>query len=352
MRPLRDSNLTAKIEASRRRLVDRLSREFPYLRLSDLRQACETLESELIAFLADIAMDNAPELFSMRKSEDGLHLLDDRSAYYQIVVARSVREPSQNIIFLRPLEYDNVEQPREFLFDIAGYGSCRSIAFLYVPKDAYRVNFSLVHSWFKGIFESGYHWFFEVAGGVTNYQLADLANRLYGHSRKYIPRETLGANLWFSVIVNGFGFRLAEPHVASNAFRIIDANNRTQAHSTNRYVSELLGTFLPENIMLMRKAIDQGVCVDVNLSGTEYRREGSIYAVTLTALYGHESFTVYPIFKGRDLSVGAVFPTEVRIHVEPILDQLVGDLAAICSNYKEPSGESLKIFTSSAYMIP
>ena len=353
MRHLQDRELVAKIEGSRRRLVERLTREFPSLHLSDLRDACETLESDVIAFLVEIAMENAGDLFRMRKSSDGIHLTDDSGAYYQITAARDVKEPSQNIIFLRPASLDkSPEVAQEFRIEIEGYGSCRSILFLYMRRDAYRLNFELIRSWFKGIFEAGYLWFFEVASSVTNFQLADLAQRLYGYSRKYISREKLGVNLWFSVIVNGYGFRLIEPHVARNAFKIIDSHNRTQAHSTNRYVSELLGTYLAESLMLMRRAIDDGACVDVNLGGTEYRKQGSIYALTLTALYGHESFSIYPIFKDNHLRVGAVFPAEARVHIEPILDEIAADLAAICANYQEPSGEALKIFTSSAYMLP
>jgi hypothetical protein len=352
MRHLQDRELIAKIEGSRRRLIDRLTKEFPALSLVKLRDACETLESEVIGFLVDTAFENATELFGMRKGADGIHLLDDRGSYYQITAARSVREPSQNIVFLRPTSLDTTAQvPREFLISIEGFGSCRSISFLYLQQDAYRLNFELIRGWFKGIFEAAYHWFFEVAGSVTNFQLAELANNLYSYSRRYIPKNTLGANLWFSVIVNGYGFRLAEPDVARNAFRIIDTNNRSQAHSTNRYVSELLGTFLDESLMLMRRAIDDGLCVDVDMGGTEYRKEGSIYALTLTALYGHESFSIYPVFKGNPLSVGAVFPTEVRRNIEPILDEIIGDLEAMCSSYREPSGEALKIFTSSAYML-
>lgn len=352
MRYLPDRELTAKIQASRRRLIELLEHHYPSLRLSNLRSACEAIEAEILTFLVSTMMEYASELFSMHESSDGLHLIDDSGEWYQISTAPNVREPSQVVMFLRPVGFRTHEQASEFLIDIGGYGSYRSILFLYLRRDGYRVNFSLMRSWFKAVFESGYHWFFEVAGSVANYQLADLANRLYGYTRKYIPLESLGANLWFSVIVNGFGFRLVEPHVARNAFKIIDAHNRSRDHSTNRYVAELLGTFLPESIMLMRRVIDDGFCVDVDLSGTEYRKDGSIYALTLTALYGHESFTVYPIFKGRNLSVGAVFPTESRSHIEPVLDELADDLATMCQCYREPSGEELKIFTSSAYMMP
>jgi hypothetical protein len=221
------------------------------------------------------------------------------------------------------------ETCREFSIDIDSYGKYAELVVMYPPRVAFGLNYVLIRHWFKTIFESGYHWFFQIAGKTANIRLADLSRRLYEYSKKYIADE-LRSNLWFSAIADGYGFRLIDEQVAKESFKIFKSNNPSLNYSTNRFVSELLSTYLPENIMLMRKAINGGQCIDVDLAEALYKKQGSIYALTMTALYGCESFTVYPIHKGDRLSVGSVFDSKHKSLIQPILDAHKDNLAAIC----------------------
>ena len=62
-------------------------------------------------------------------------------------------------------------------------------------------------------------------------------------------------------------------------------------------------------------------CMDGDMSQAKYKKEGSIYASTMAALYGSESFTIFPIQVSEPLSVFALFPTEHRNIIRPILSQ-------------------------------
>jgi hypothetical protein len=332
MRYLQDSVLVTAIERSKKELIDSLAETYLTVGLSGLRELAERIEDEITGRLLDTIYRNAPLLLSLTPSSDGLHLVGGNGELYKLISSFNITEPKQFIICLQSLT-GLPEKCGEFYVDIDGYGRYTQVLLLYPARVADGLNNQLIYSWVKAIVETGYLWFVDKAGKITNVDLPDLAADLYAYIRRYLLDEASKTKLWFSAIADGWGFRLIDPSLATQAFAKFKAHNELSAYSTNRYVAELLSTYLPESIMLMRTAIDGGECIDVNLRDAQYTKSGSIYALTMTTLYGCESFTVFPVYKGERLSVGGVFDTENRSMLEPLLGFHKSELVRICREH-------------------
>jgi len=341
MEYLPDKYLIEKIESSKKKLIDSLYSEYTSIQLGNLSKIAERIELNIIAYLNIIIFENSKILFKMNPSKDGLHLLSNKGAIYQILSASNIKQHNQLIIrFNNIREYEY--QDKEFIVCIESFGKCSEVIVTYPQSIGKGFKIPLIQYWVKQIIEVAYFWFFDTVGTLVNKDLSKLSIRLYDYIVKYIESEEIRKNLWFSAMTDGYGFRLINDELAKQSFNIFKRNlNDSLSYSANRYVSELLSTYLPENIMLMKKAIEKGKCIDVDLKDAVYKEDRAIYALTMSTLYGCDSFTVYPIYKGDKFSVGSVFDTKNKEFIQPFLDVHRENIMKICV---EHSGNIKKIF--------
>ena len=335
MRSLPDSELIALVERAKAALIERLNSDCPSVQLANIASISQHVEHILLEELSSNLLVNAETLFGLRASVDKIHLLDRRGCLYRAFCACDVMAPNRLVVHLLAVSESRGKR-RELLIEVGGTGQYREIVLAYPSRLAFTMRYPLIRYWFRSLVEAGYWWYFEQAKRVGNELLSDLASRLYGYARQFLCGSDLCDSLWFSAIWEGVGFRLLNDKVVQKAFSSIKEHNKTDIHSTNRYIAELLATQLPERMMLMRTAIDGGVCVDVDITDAVYRKNGSIYALTMATLYGSQSFSVYPIYRSDRLSVGSVFPTHLRHELQPTLDVHCNELAKVCEGYAEP----------------
>jgi hypothetical protein len=170
------------------------------------------------------------------------------------------------------------------------------------------------------ICESGYAWIRERIEELVASEEVALGARLYRYARTIFPSRKINENLWFAVVSEQWGFRLIDGTVVDRAFDLMKPQALEYGHSTTKLVAELLQTRLPREKLLMQQALTLGQCIDVSLADAQYRQEGSIYASVLSALYGSDAFTIFPIRQEGQFSILALFPTGMSLVKERLIE--------------------------------
>ena len=145
----------------------------------------------------------------------------------------------------------------------------------------------------------------------------NFAKQLYAYSRSLFSNQKLLDNFWYAIVGQGYGFRLFDSELTNSAFDIIEGNISDYDSYTNLLVTELLGTKLPTEKMLMSIAIQYKQTLIAELKKALYTAEGSIYSTTLYSLYGSENFVIWPIYID-DYSVLALYPVDSKKAIEII----------------------------------
>lgn len=311
-------NNILNIEVTKKSVIDELNNTYSKIDLNNVSSVSELIEENIKLFVTESIKTNSQSIFGFALNDDNLIC---NSSGLPFRVENSIDLKSYNRIHYRlnPLVEERIRFS-SLIISIKGYGRFKEIVFSYPTKLKKSINFIFLHELIKAIYDTSYKWFYNKVINLVNKDLDNLSTNLYGHLKKYIYHDEIRENLWFASVTKGFGFRLLDSDLADSSFKIIEENAYSLNHSTNKYVAELLKTYLPEDILLMRQALKSKKCIDVSLEDAKYKKEGSIYALTLGSLYGCDSFTVYPVYVSSKLNVLALFDTKNKKYIKPILD--------------------------------
>jgi len=317
----------AVLETAKKELLTQLEWLYNQLELADLAHAAESLEEfakkQLVHYLTKLA----PILFRCRTAQEPRMIMDEHGYIYHLQIADDVKD-FQN--FFVGLTQIGEPQPKftQKTFKIGGFGRYKKARFFTPSQVATR--YDLLSALVSMIFETTYAWYKNRVEELVNDDKIYLVKNLYTYAKNIFADEHIRENFWFATVTQDTGYRLLEGEVARAAFGLIESHARTYGHSTNRLVAEVLNTILPRAKLLMQTAVTADKCIDADLSQAKYKKEGSIYASALAALYGSDSFTVFPILTTGQICIVTLFPTPLRSVIEPILIEHRAALAKEC----------------------
>ncbi|MDA2933465.1 hypothetical protein MYX82_03890 [Acidobacteria bacterium AH-259-D05] len=332
----------AVIEAEKRKLLTSLDETFGTIGLRDLSVVAEVIEIFLQMNSKEVLSRHAWDICECVHHPNSAYLVHNNREYYEVVIGGSITSKATLLISLNSCSPHLPRKNKQRTFSIKGFGKYKKVRFFF-PQHL-RVNVDLAVGLVRGLYETGYGWIRNQIELLAQRENIALVDDLYNYLRRIFPAKELRKNLWFASITEGYGFRLIERHVAAESFELIDRHAGLYGYSTSRLVSELLSTRLPSEGLLMQIALNLNQCIDGDLSLAKYKKEGSIYAGTMEALYGRESFTIFPVRTGEKLSVFALFPTEDRSSIEPILVEHTAELSEMVVNASPRIERALKIF--------
>lgn len=312
------------------RLLQALDALYPHPELPELPAIVEEVEQVLQLHLREVLLSHAPLLFGGLRYEGRAYLVDDALGFFDLHIGPDILNPRELVVNLAPRVPHASAQAAETLGKVEGLGRVSTVRLVYPLNLAVRA--SLAADLVCAVFSAGYHWTREqIEAVVTRHEIA-LIDDLYGLLRALFPSELLRKKIWFATLTSGYGFRLIDREATLAAFEEIDQYAADFGFSTNRLVAELITTRLPREQLLMQVALRLNQCIDAELKDAKYTQEGSIYAGTLQSLYGSEAFTIFPIRLSESLSVFALFPTQHRTEIEPVLLAAIDDLTRLCAD--------------------
>jgi hypothetical protein len=338
------------VEAEKDKLLQELDHIYGFPSLPEIPALAENLEKTLQGYILTILKKHSHLLFGARYNEANHFLtLEDGKILLSIKLAEDIRNFGQLCILVQPSLFAKTKE-LEFHISIKGYGKIDEIVFLY--PEFLPLQLDLLNSLLKNLFEVGYQWFENKIEMLSNNEKVALSKNLYGYVRSIITSDILQKHLWFATVTKGYGFRLIDHDVAMNLFKQIEPNAETFSHSTNRLAAEMLSTKLPQEKLLMPIAIAENRIMDVNISEAKYSKEGSIYSGAMSAFYGCDSFTIHPIFKKKQSSVVALYPTDKRTYFEPLITAHLERLEEICASSISRVHAALELFERKTSNVP
>ena len=306
-------------ESLKEDIIQSLDEDFFSIKLSQISELAEAIEHILIEKVKNILKKYSKELFGILCEEDKCFLVsENKDVLFTINVAESLKDPGLLHIVIAPNILGEKIKLSEYTILIKGFGRIKMIILSY--PDVIDIKLDIIHLILREIYESVYNWFKIKISCLVSSERVALTEELYNFTKKIITSEKLRKHLWYATVTKGYGFRLIEQDVALDLFDQISPNAEYFWQSTNRLVAEMLSTRLPKEKILMQKAIESNKILDVSIKDAPYSKEGDIYAAAMFAFYGGDSFTIHPIVTDKDTSVLALYPTDKRNELEPIIN--------------------------------
>lgn len=324
------------IENEKKELLNSLEQNLGSIKINQLQYLSEAIESFILQKLDDTIKKYSSVLWGLTLHEASC-IFNYSRCHLFYTFACSIRKYEEMILTITSesefVELKNVE------ISLDAYGRYKKLVFIY--PEFLKIDPNATLGLIKTMFEVGYNWYFEQIDRIVASLEVSLADELYSYTRKIIYNKQLRDNLWFSSITDGYGFRLIGRDVSRSSFKLIDGNNKSSFHSTNRLVAELLNTRLPSNQLLMNQCALLKQCIDADMSNADYSKGDNIYGLTLAAFYDSTSFTIYPIYISDRFAVFCLFPTEHNKYLSEILSQHSNELTEVILRRKSDLIKSL-----------
>lgn len=282
--------------------------------IDELSELCSKIENKILSLIICKTQKYGKLLFNKIHMCGFDYLVDTSGNKYLITIADDILDnSSMSICINKNFSKTKATDLTNLDFTINTTGRYHNIH-LIIHKDLIPSNTKIV-DFYKMIFETSYSCFKETVIQYVSNSKVCVAKNIYSYVKSLFTNRDLLKNFWFAIVGQGYGFRLVDLDLTENAFQIINDSIDDYASYTNKLVSELLGTKLPTEKMLMTLAIKHKQTLIGELNKALYTSEGSIYSTTLYALYGSESFVMWPIYID-EFSVLALYPTEVKTEIE------------------------------------
>ena len=308
----------AVIESERKQIVKGLQESFGQFRLAALSEAVDEIESLIQQHCGQRIRELLVAVSNLRVVPASSYLLGPGDEYFELVVTNDPRKTGVLLVTVLARSPYESQPLTKRVRRISGYGRYDKVEVL-LPR-CITEHATLIVESVVAICESGYAWIRERIEELVASEEVALGARLYRYARTIFPSRKINENLWFAVVSEQWGFRLIDGTVVDRAFDLMKPQALEYGHSTTKLVAELLQTRLPREKLLMQQALTLGQCIDVSLADAQYRQEGSIYASVLSALYGSDAFTIFPIRQEGQFSILALFPTGMSLVKERLIE--------------------------------
>ncbi len=337
------------IEQEKKSLIDELNSLFPSIRIDDIVNISEMIERILEDFLGSLLRKYSYLLLSINCVEDACFLTKgDGELLFSINIGEDINQSGVLCVYVMQ-RFHSSKNTNNIYVKINGYGKINTVYFS-APKSL-SVRLDFINSMIKNIYECGYNWFLVKIEKLCASGQVFLVNNLYEYIKNIIPSADLRRHVWFATVTKGFGFRLIEREVAMGLFLEMDRNSIDYGYSVNRLACEMLSTRLPQDKLLMPFAIKANEVLDVDISDAKYTREGNIYSAVMKAFYGCESFTIHPVSVHDEAGVVALYPTDKRSLLEPIIEAHKKQLKEICEKSIGKIHSAIKLFDKSEFSV-
>lgn len=314
---------------SQEEVIGSLDHRFPCKTLGDISQAADAMEGWLDLFILKAIHKHSHIFFGLSSYGESEFLVDESNGHQYLlrVSVDSLDARLRVVSILDPIPTTFTESDHRFQ-EFESHGQVRRVTVAAPSTTQFRIEFVL--NWLQRVHEVAYMWMIEVISRVISEKGLRVGAPLYAHIHKKLP-EALIAQVWFACLIEGYGFRLLNEQVSSEAQSIIHKAAQHHVSGRGRLQAHFFSTRLGVRKLLMNEAASLGRAIDGELSRAGYTREGSIYAQTLEAFYGGTLFRIKPVALLDRVSVLALYPKECEVLVEPILHKESEELRRLSS---------------------
>jgi hypothetical protein len=319
-----------------------LETTFGSLGLAELVETDEQLELLLLLRAKEAIEETAAFTCKCVKKPKNPYLVGPAGEHYELSVCHDIKESSTLDISIIGRDPQVPKVTARRTARVSGYGRIKRVR-LYVCKSL-DADVDMLYSIVAAVLEAGYEWMTHQIEELSASAELSLVDHLYREVHRIVENDLLQNNLWFSCVTKGHGFRLIEPSLVVKAFPLIDKHANEFGYGANRLVADLISTRLPREGLLMHACAQLNQCMDGDMTLARYKHDGSTYLATLISLYGKEAFSIYPLYISPVFSVLALFPTETRSSLEPLLKEHREELSILIAKEGKSIAKAFSAF--------
>lgn len=332
------------IEAVKADLIQELRRIVGPVTLSDLALATEFQEHHICTYLSQTIVEYSPDIIpdSVPNIKTGKIEFDGR--HYDVVVRESLPNPEVVEIWL--IQRDLGVPPkrhRRTKVKLSGSGLYKR-AHVYLTPDM-KTDFDLFAEIISTVFKTGYSWYEETMHRLISEESISARN-LYSYIRTILPSDDFLKEFWLVSMNQNRGCYLVDDRMASSALPLITKLASTVNKSPIRLLCEFITGVLPFELTHSKDAVAENICIDVDLTRSKYLEDKSLFVTSEIALLGSESISIFPIVRTGSAYFLAIFSTQNRPVLEPILSSHRDDLVKEFDRFRKSFNRLVELLMS------
>lgn len=300
-------------------LLTTLDRLYPAQTIPDLIDASTNAERFLLEYVRDALVETCYFLVPGAESDPHTSEIQVGGRSFEPRIVEDVHDHTiLNVAFVQRQPPIKTRKGDHRTIPLQGYGRYSKVH-VWPPYD---VGFN--RDWLAALtqtaFGTAYSWLTERVREAVSGPNTAFASELYGYLVSIMAREDLVENIWFLSSVNGRGVFLLQPRTTFAALETLSGKARDIGESALRLVCEFLGTDIPEDQLFSTIAVRENQHKIFDLAEAKFKHELPLLVRAEAVIFGAESISILPIYRGDCDYLVAVMPTRQAADIAPILN--------------------------------
>lgn len=156
---------------------------------------------------------------------------------------------------------------------------------------------------------------------------ADVISSIYTYFLSLVPRELQSIPIWFGTASKDQSHYVLDPGVAAGALSALVASAESRTLGPGACMADFLNAMVPTHQAFSTEVIKGDHCLEIDFKEAKYRTDFSSAQVAEIAMFGGTCASLFPVCVAGDTYLIAVFPTEYKGVVLPILEASKAELS-------------------------
>ncbi|HET9767597.1 MAG TPA: hypothetical protein VFS60_12160 [Thermoanaerobaculia bacterium] len=314
-------NAAAEIEREKLALLVGLEADFGMTPTDAIGVLVAAFDQILREKIEQCLIRHAAEIFASERADVDRRSLYVKGVRFEIEMLPNIHDPKSLLVCLIPrdagLEGSQLKLETAVEVDIGGYGEFSKVVFE-VPRLITAMDRDFLAGLTQGLFVAGNNWIYERALKSVR-ELSEEANQsLYRYMRTVVANQEVMNGFVFLALLDGSDFVVLDEGATSAAIKLASRDSWKVGRSPLDTAIQVMTQVVPDRESLVVDVVGYAKSTDFDLATTKYYHEDVSLFDALRAIWG-EFVSIFPIVREGKMLLVAVFRTEFKSELEPIL---------------------------------
>jgi len=314
-------DLAIKIEAEKLALLQSLDVTFGSITIETIATLVDGIDFFLQDQLGRCLVRHAEHLFKADRVDEEKQFFFIGGIRFELEIVPNVRRDSCLLVCLIPrdLSVDHSQRRLKKAIEIKIDALGRYASVVYdVPKLCTIANRDLLSTLTRDVFGVGHNWMNEKVMKCIRDACDDANRALYEYMRTIVTDRRLLNGFVFSALLDEKDFVVLDEAATRTAMSLAARSARKLGRSPADIAVQAMTQVIPGIDSVIVDAVKSEKTMDFDLTLDKYYHVDNSFSESMRAVWG-SSVSCFPLMREGKMLLIALFPTEFRIHLEPIL---------------------------------
>jgi hypothetical protein len=314
-------DLEIKIETEKLALLKSLELSFGSITIESIANLVEGIDFILLDHLGRCLVRHAEHLFDAHRIDEDKQCFHVGGIRLELEIVPNVQKECCLLVCLIPrdlgLEHSQTKLRKAVEIKIDEPGRFSSVVYD-VPKLCSISNKDLLTTLTRDVFVVGHNWMIEKTMKCIR-EASDDANRsLYEYMRTVVTDRRLMNGFVFSALLDERDFVVLDEAATRTAISLAAGSAWKLGRSPADLAVQAMTQVIPGVDSVIVDAVQSDKTMDFDLMKDKYYQSDNSFTESMRAVWG-PSVSCFPLMKEGRMLLIALFPTEFKSHLEPIL---------------------------------